>query len=137
MEFDTGAMITVLPRSAADILDLPLTEGYPLPLVGVGGARIQSYVHPVSVKVNGREFEIYIAFGTSELPPLLGRYTVFDQIGKIKLNNTQRRTEMEFIEMKPLPLLQMDEGQANRFAAASALISPGILYLLVAMLAKR
>ncbi len=133
-EFDTGATITVLPRSAARSLGIDLTSGYQLTLVGVGGARIVSYVHPLMIKLNGNPLEIYVAFATIEIPPLLGRFTLFDQVSEIDLKNESAVTLFANMQQKPLPKIpwtfqaQTQGTQpANWPLAAAALISPIVI----------
>ena len=137
LEFDTGAMISLLPRSAAAVLGINLVKGYPITLMGVGGALIRAYVHPVTIKFQRQQLEIYVAFATVEVPPLLGRFTVFNQIGEIELNNESGVLVFEKIRMESLPKLpgwewEIEPPQANPALATISLMSPIAIALIIA-----
>lgn len=93
MESDSGAALTLVPRSFADILGIPLEAGIPITLMGVGGSTFTCYVHKLDIDVVGEEMiQIPIAFApTDDFPPLLGRLGVYDQ-RTITMDNEQKAT---------------------------------------------
>ena len=80
-QIDTGAMITVLRRSAAEHLGLPLASGMPIELGGVGGPLRRYFVHPLQARIGELgPFELRVAIAESEsVPNLLGRLDFFDR----------------------------------------------------------
>ncbi|RMF74061.1 MAG: hypothetical protein D6744_14975 [Planctomycetota bacterium] len=81
VQVDTGAVISLLARSAADLLGVQLQSGEPIELAGVGGASRRYFVHQLSARVGDvPAFPLRIAFAErEEVPNLLGRLDVLDR----------------------------------------------------------
>ena len=76
---DSGAAVTVLTRDDANRVGLILEKGERIDLYGVSGM-IPAYLHPVKIKVAGRDVNTKVAFSTSnETPRLIGRQGLFDR----------------------------------------------------------
>lgn len=82
LEVDSGAVISLLRRSVADILGLELEDGEPVDLGGVGGTRTNAFVHVIDTRIgDGIQYPIPYAIADSEtVPNLLGRKGVFDTL---------------------------------------------------------
>ena len=79
---DSGAVVSLLRRSVADLLGIELESGRKIDLTGIGGARTDAYVHDISTRFgDGIELQVPFAIATSEkVPNLLGRLGVFDNL---------------------------------------------------------
>src|SRR5436190_18312227 len=78
---DSGAVVSLLPRSAADALGITLQDGRPIHLSGVGSPHTNAYVHDLAIKLTGLA-EIILPFAIAvhdSVPGLLGRLGVFDR----------------------------------------------------------
>ncbi len=80
MQIDSGAVVSVLRRSAADLLGIDADAGRRVELGSVGGAKIAAYVHDLPIRVaNWPEWDVPCAIADTEgVPNLLGRAGVFD-----------------------------------------------------------
>lgn len=93
LHIDTGAEITVLRRSDAIELGIPLESGEFAIIHGVGGGEVDSYVHRVLMRLGEAEFPCEIAFTTTDAEPrLLGRKDVFMQF-KVCFDDVAQITE--------------------------------------------
>ena len=94
-QIDTGAVITVLRRSAAEHLGLLLTGGVPIKLGGVGGPPRLYYVHRLTARIAERaHFELRVAIADSEgVPNLLGRLDFFDRF-RMEFDPATHRTSL-------------------------------------------
>jgi len=89
---DSGADITLLPRSACKGLGYNLTAGKPGQVGGITKGKIKVYVHELNAKIGDEAFKARIAFAQTEnIPPLLGRADIFDHF-KVCFNNKQKQT---------------------------------------------
>ena len=81
-QVDSGAIVSLLRRSATDELGIELTEGQPISLSGVGGARTSAYLHEIRTRFDDNvELNVPYAIAESnEVPNLLGRRGVFDRL---------------------------------------------------------
>ena len=71
---DSGADITIFPKSISEILNLKLHEGQESTVKGVGGEEIKIFIHKITVRINQEELEIRAGFAEREdIPYLLGR----------------------------------------------------------------
>jgi len=71
---DSGADVTVFPKSISNILGLRLHEGQESTVKGVGGEEIRIFIHKITVRINKEELEIRAGFAEREdIPYLLGR----------------------------------------------------------------
>ena len=78
---DSGATISLMPRSAAELLGVQPNTGESIELTGVGGAARRYFVHRFDARIgNLPECEMRIAVADSEnVPNLLGRLDVLDR----------------------------------------------------------
>lgn len=89
---DSGADITLLPKSACEGLGYSLKAGESGYVGGITQGRIKVYVHEVNMKLGEEVLKIKIAFAQTEnVPPLLGRTDVFDRF-KVCYDNKQKET---------------------------------------------
>ncbi|MFN0136137.1 MAG: DUF5677 domain-containing protein [Phycisphaerae bacterium] len=80
---DSGAVVTLLPRSIGTLLQLDIEAGRRVELKAVGGKKNAAFVHNVSLgfaTMQGPGVQVPVAISMSEnVPSLLGRIGVFDQ----------------------------------------------------------
>jgi hypothetical protein len=89
---DSGADITLLPKSACKGLGYDLMSGKPGHVGGITKGKIKVYVHQLNTKIGEETFKARIAFAQTEnIPPLLGRTDVFDHF-KVCYDNKQKQT---------------------------------------------
>ena len=92
---DSGADITLLPKSACDGLGFVLEAGEEGHVGGITQGRIRVYVHEINMKLGEEVFAAKVAFAdTDTVPPLLGRTDVFD---RFKVCYANKRRETSFI----------------------------------------
>lgn len=96
MLLDTGAVISVLPRSVGEALGVTVEAGNRISLVGVGERYNEMYVHEFSTRFQGLSTtRMRIAISPHEnVPKLLGRLDVMDRY-RICLNPVVRETRIE------------------------------------------
>lgn len=71
---DSGADITIFPKSVSDILGLKLQDGKESTVTGVGGQEVKIFIHTITVTIGDEELEIRAGFAEREdVPYLLGR----------------------------------------------------------------
>lgn len=71
---DSGADITVFPRSVCELLGLRLQDGQESTVTGVGGEEIKIFIHRIMVRIGDEELKIRAGFAEREdIPYLLGR----------------------------------------------------------------
>jgi len=71
---DSGADITVFPRSVCELLGLSLQDGQESTVTGVGGEEIKIFIHRIMVRIGDEELKIRAGFAEREnIPYLLGR----------------------------------------------------------------
>lgn len=83
LQIDSGATVSLMRRSVADLLGIDLKSGKRIDLTGVGGASLEAYVHGLTAQLeeDWPPFEIPFAIASSEsVPNLLGRLGVFDRL---------------------------------------------------------
>lgn len=89
---DSGADITLLPKSACKGLGYSLKAGEPGYVGGITRGRIKVYIHEINMKLGEEVFKAKVAFAQTEnVPPLLGRTDVFDHF-KVCYDNEQKET---------------------------------------------
>lgn len=89
---DSGADITLLPRSACEGLGYDLESGKLGLVGGITRGRIKVYIHGINMKLGAEIFKSRVAFAQTEsVPPLLGRTDVFDHF-RVCYDNRQRET---------------------------------------------
>lgn len=88
---DSGADITIVPKSVGEILGFKKTK---LHYLGGVGGRIGYYVNKANIKLAGKSFNIDVAWSTSdEVPLLLGRKDVFN---KFKICFIEKKSQVIF-----------------------------------------
>ena len=71
---DSGADITIFPKSVSNILGLKLQDGRESTVTGVGGQEVKIFIHTITVRIGDEELEIRAGFTEREdVPYLLGR----------------------------------------------------------------
>lgn len=71
---DSGADITIFPRSVCELLGLSLQDGQESTVTGVGGEEIKIFIHRIMVRIGDEELKIRAGFAEREdIPYLLGR----------------------------------------------------------------
>lgn len=80
LQMDSGAVVSLLRRSVADVLQLDWESGRRIALSGVGGGSTSAYVHHLHTRFTpGIELQVPFAISDTErVPNLLGRLGVFD-----------------------------------------------------------
>ena len=81
VQVDTGAVISVLSRSAADLLGIRLDSGKLIELAAIGGSAQRYFVHPCAARLGAMpQFKMRTAIAErEEVPNLLGRLDVVDR----------------------------------------------------------
>lgn len=96
MFVDSGADITLLPKSLGEVLGLELDETEIKEVRGVGDSRVPIVVKKLLLKIGDISFEARVAWALEEgVPPLLGRADVFD---RFQVSFRQREKVTEFNE---------------------------------------
>lgn len=74
MYADSGADITIFPRSVCGLLGLKLRDGQESTVTGVGGEEIKIFIHRITARIGDEELNIRAGFAEREdIPYLLGR----------------------------------------------------------------
>lgn len=81
MYIDSGADVTLLPRSVGELLGFEIRRGEEIKEVkGLGNSRIPIVVRRVSMKIGEKKFEARVAWSlTEDVPLVLGRLDVFNK----------------------------------------------------------
>ena len=82
MQVDSGAVVSLLRRSAADLLGVELQSGRKIDLLSIGGSQTDAFVHELKTRFDeGIVLPVPYAIATTEgVPNLLGRQGVFDRL---------------------------------------------------------
>lgn len=82
LQIDSGAVVSLLSRSVADLLQLELESGKRVELGSVGGATSIAYIHTIDTKFDESLWgSVRFAIAEKEtVPNLLGRLDVFDNL---------------------------------------------------------
>jgi hypothetical protein len=76
---DSGADITLIPKSAGEILGFELEEGKIKELSGIGEGKVAVIPKVVKMTIGKEKFDCQIAWALiEEVPLLLGRKDIFD-----------------------------------------------------------
>lgn len=80
LQIDSGAVVSLLRRSMADLLRIKLDKGKWIDVTSVGGAKTEAYVHELQTRFDEKiAYAVPFAIATVEtVPNLLGRLKVFD-----------------------------------------------------------
>ncbi|MBI5765083.1 MAG: aspartyl protease family protein [Planctomycetes bacterium] len=81
VHIDTGAVVSVLRSSVAEMLGISVTNGEQVDLSGIGAPARHYYLHVCTARIgNLPEFKMRIAFSDGmDVPNLLGRLDVLDR----------------------------------------------------------
>ncbi len=92
---DSGAVVSLLPRSAADALGLDLTTGRPIQLGAVGKQPMDAWIHELDLSIADLPLlRAHLAIAVHEhAPALLGRLGVFDRL-EITFDAARRETRI-------------------------------------------
>lgn len=97
---DSGADVTILPRSFAHILGIDIESGQYAVFGGIGAGKIETYIHRVKMKIGDYASEADVAFAVTNLVPnLLGRRDLFKTY-EIQFKNMTEQTC--FIKTRPM-----------------------------------
>ena len=95
---DSGADITLIPRSVGELLGFEVGNEEIQEMGGVGGSKVPTVLKTINVRIGEFEFMIKIAWALVEdVPPLLGRVDVFDKF-EVRFRQKQKVTEFKFEE---------------------------------------
>lgn len=77
---DSGAAISALPRSDADVLGIDVERGTPMKIVGISGISVGGWRHDVDVGLGEDQILIPLVFLDDERAPrVLGRAGIFNR----------------------------------------------------------
>ncbi|MGC8636484.1 MAG: hypothetical protein ACP5T5_05625 [Thermoprotei archaeon] len=93
---DTGADISMLPKSTSDILGINLKSGNEVIVVGLAGELIRAYLHDLECKIEGSDpFTMKFAISEKEtVVPILGREGIFQRFN-VRFNNLASQVELD------------------------------------------
>lgn len=78
---DSGAVISIFPRSLCDLLGLVFEDGRRASVRSATGEEIHVRIHRVRIRVGDFGFDARVAFSKVEnIPYVLGRLDVFDEV---------------------------------------------------------
>ena len=95
VQIDSGAVVSLLRRSVADLLGISLESGRQVELSSVGGAQTKAYVHELVTRFSP-DLVLTIPYAiadTERVPNLLGRLGVFDKL-QVDFDATVRETKI-------------------------------------------
>jgi len=95
LQIDTGAVISVLRRSAATYLGFEAESGHPIQLGSIGGHPHRYFIHTLNAEL-GSTCMVSLRFAIAEsedAPNLLGRLDVLDRF-RIELDPSVRQTRI-------------------------------------------
>lgn len=88
---DSGATISALPKSDAQIFGIEAENGIPIAVAGIEGQPIDGWRHEIQVKLGDENIHIPCLFlNTDDAPRVLGREGIFDRF-TVVFEETQRR----------------------------------------------
>jgi len=83
---DTGAVISIFPKSLCDILGIAFESGQQSYVKTATSESIEIRIHKLKIRIGNRAFEARVAFSIIEnVPYILGRLDILDQI-EMKFN---------------------------------------------------
>ncbi len=75
---DSGAEVSLLTKSDAELLGFSLNEGKRIDVGSVSGDKMSAFLHPAVMKICGEKFKMDVAFSESDdTPRVLGRNPIF------------------------------------------------------------
>jgi len=102
LQVDSGAVVSLLRRSVADLLGLDLDSGRRIEVTSVGGGKTTAHVHELLTRfAKTIEYPVPFAIATTEhVPNLLGRLKVFDSL-QVDFDGTVEETRITAPWLKP------------------------------------
>lgn len=89
---DSGATISVLPKSDARVLGIDVKKGRKVMISGIGGEKLSGWQHEIVIFLENTPLQLPVVFLDKEVGPrILGRAGVFENFILIFQEN-QRRT---------------------------------------------
>ena len=89
---DSGAVITLFPRTLCSLIGLNFEDGRKTLLRSVAHEELPVRVHRVSMQIGDEAFKADVAFAeTDRVPYILGRFNVFDRF-EIRFNPERKLT---------------------------------------------
>lgn len=89
---DSGATISVLPRSDADVFGIDVENGLRVNVLGIGGEFLTGWKHNLKVRFGNKDMLLPIIFIDNEIAPrILGREGIFERFVLV-FEETRRRT---------------------------------------------
>lgn len=100
MYVDSGADLTLIPRSFGESLGFVVEEKDISSIRGVGNVRVPVIIQRVWMRIGPKRFKVRIAWALNEnVPPLLGRTDVFEQFD-IQFRQRRRITEFKPVRQR-------------------------------------
>jgi hypothetical protein len=95
LQIDSGAVVSLLRRSVADLLGLELESGREIDVTSVGGGKTVAFVHTVQTRfADTIAYPVPFAIAETEtVPNLLGRHQVFDLL-QVDFDGTLEETRI-------------------------------------------
>lgn len=96
LQIDSGATVSLLRRSVAELLGFRLESGQRIDVTGVGGSKTTAFVHELQTRLDDKWPLFTIPFAISSVesvPNLLGRLGVFDQF-QVDFDASLRETRL-------------------------------------------
>lgn len=91
---DSGADLTIFPRSVGELLGLELKESEIIDLYGVGEGTLSVVIKELDIEIGGIRFTARVGWAlTEKIPLLLGRLDVFD---RFTITFDQRKQIVDF-----------------------------------------
>jgi hypothetical protein len=102
VQVDSGAVVSLLRRSVAELLGIRLESGRKIDLTSVGGAQTFAYIHEIKTRFEADdEFPAPFAFAEVEtVPNLLGRHGFFDRM-QVDFDATLEQTRLSAPWLSP------------------------------------
>jgi hypothetical protein len=89
---DSGATVSALPKSDAEVFGLDVGTGRPTPVFGIGERGLTGWWHEIPVLLGGYKLRLPILFlDSADAPRVLGRKGVFEQF-TVVFEESRRRT---------------------------------------------
>lgn len=75
---DSGATISALPKSDADVLGIDVKNGKPMAISGIGNEKLSGWQHHITIRLKNTIFQLPVVFLDREISPrILGRAGIF------------------------------------------------------------
>jgi hypothetical protein len=96
IQVDSGAVVSLLRRSVADLLGLRSEDGREVRLGSVGGSRVRAFIHELKARFSADSPPLPARFAIADsesVPNLLGRLDLFDRL-QIDFDGTLQETRI-------------------------------------------